>query len=164
MEADSSTPSRSPCPWRRTRPRQKERPMDRSFVMFFLLRTRSLALQRVDAALREAHDNGGKPREKAVMIHAAPPSSKEFGLRTQCPARRRRAIVWMTSTRPNMMTICTASGIREHRVVMLLFVELVLLSRRSSAIAVVLHFQAIQGGHKLHHDDRVLLGTKATSG
>ena len=44
--------------------------------------------------------------------------------------------------------------------VMLFLVELVLLLADRLAIAVVLHLQAIQGGHELDHDNRVLLAPK----
>ena len=43
---------------------QDERKADGQAVRHVFLRTRLLALQRVDAVLREAHDDSGKPREK----------------------------------------------------------------------------------------------------
>ena len=139
---------------------QDEGKADRQAVRHVLLRTRLLALQRVDAVLREAHDDGGKPREKRHDPRRA--AVLEGNLAQELSPRRAAVGDCMDNVDQAEQDddLYSKRNQGEHRVVMLLLVELVLLLADRLAVAVVLHFQAIQGGHKLHHDNRVLLAPK----
>lgn len=92
-------------------PKMKERPMDRPFVMFFSARdcSRCNGLMRFCAKPMIMAESPAK----SGMIHAAPPSSKGIWPKNSVPGAPPSVIVWMTSTRPNRMIICTASGIKE---------------------------------------------------
>ena len=139
---------------------QDERKADGQAVRHVLLRTRLLALQRVDAVLREAHDDGGKPREKRHNPRRA--AVLEGDLTQEFSARRAAVGNRMDDVDQAEQDddLHSKRNQGEHRVVMLLLVELVLLLADRLAVAVVLHLQAIQGRHELHHDDRILLTPK----
>ena len=85
--------------------------MDRPLVEFFSARdcSRCSGLMWLEATPITTADSVAS----TGMTHEAPPSSMGTSPRNSVPAAPESAMAWMTSTRPNRMTTCTASGMSE---------------------------------------------------
>ena len=142
---------------RRDEDAEDQRQADGQPVGGVLLGARLLLLERVDAVLREAHRHGGKAGQKR---HDPRGAAVGDGDHAQELGSRGAAVgdgVDDVDQAEQDDDLDQKRDHREQRVVAALFVQGVLLLADCLAVAVVLDLDAVERGHELDHDDRVLL-------